>query len=83
MSALSVIIPSLVQALSSVIPEVGKLLLDKNPSLTVQLPVWLRVFPELRVVVAMKCQGDPVPPALMARLARCLGLPEGAADTVG
>jgi len=38
---------------------------------------------ELRVVVAMKCQGDPVPPALMARLARCLGLPEGAADTVG
>jgi hypothetical protein len=38
----------------------GKLLLDKNPSLTVQLPVWLRVFPELRVVVALRDPRDVV-----------------------
>lgn len=29
---------------------------------------------ELRVVIAMKCQGDPVPPTLLARLEQCLGL---------
>ncbi|HRY52048.1 MAG TPA: sulfotransferase [Candidatus Paceibacterota bacterium] len=38
----------------------GKLLLDKNPSLTVQLPVWLRVFPELRVVIALRDPRDVV-----------------------
>ena len=38
----------------------GKLLLDKNPSLTVQLPVWLRVFPELRVVIALREPRDVV-----------------------
>lgn len=30
---------------------------------------------ELRMVIAMKCQGDPVPPSLLARLEQCLGLP--------
>jgi tetratricopeptide (TPR) repeat protein len=38
----------------------GKLLLDKNPSLTVQLPVALRVFPELRVLVALRDPRDVV-----------------------
>lgn len=38
----------------------GKLLLDKNPSLTAQLPVWLRVFPELRVVIALRDPRDVV-----------------------
>jgi hypothetical protein len=38
----------------------GRLLLDKNPSLTVQLPVALRVFPELRVVVALRDPRDVV-----------------------
>jgi len=32
----------------------GKLLLDKNPSLTVQLPVWLRVFPNSAWVIALR-----------------------------
>jgi tetratricopeptide (TPR) repeat protein len=49
----------------SLLEEVGatttdKLLLDKNPSLTVQLPVWLRVFPELRVVIALRDPRDVV-----------------------
>jgi hypothetical protein len=38
----------------------GKLLLDKNPSLTAQLPVALRVFPELRVLVALRDPRDVV-----------------------
>lgn len=29
---------------------------------------------ELRMVIAMKCQGDAVPPGLIARLEACLGL---------
>lgn len=40
--------------------QTGKLLLDKNPSLTVQLPVWLRVFPELHVVIALRDPRDVV-----------------------
>jgi tetratricopeptide (TPR) repeat protein len=37
-----------------------KLLIDKNPSPTARLPLWLRVFPELRVVVALRDPRDVV-----------------------
>jgi tetratricopeptide (TPR) repeat protein len=38
----------------------GKLLLDKNPSLTAQLPTALRVSPELRVIIALRDPRDAV-----------------------
>jgi Tfp pilus assembly protein PilF len=38
----------------------GKLLLDKNPSPTGRLPVWLRVFPELKVLIALRDPRDVV-----------------------
>lgn len=38
---------------------------------------------ELRMVIAMKCQGDPVPPSLLARLQRCLGLDDGPTTPIG
>jgi hypothetical protein len=38
----------------------GKLLLDKNPSPTTKLRIWLRVFPELRVVIALRDPRDVV-----------------------
>lgn len=38
----------------------GKLLVDKNPSPTAGLPVWLRVFPELRVLIALRDPRDVV-----------------------
>ena len=38
----------------------GKLILDKNPSPTAKLRVWLRVFPELRVVIALRDPRDVV-----------------------
>jgi Tfp pilus assembly protein PilF len=38
----------------------GKLLLDKNPSPTARLPLWLKVFPELRVLVALRDPRDVV-----------------------
>jgi Flp pilus assembly protein TadD len=38
----------------------GKLLIDKNPSPTARLPVWLRVFPELRVLIALRDPRDVV-----------------------
>ena len=38
----------------------GKLLVDKNPSPTTRLPVWLRVFPELRVLMALRDPRDVV-----------------------
>lgn len=37
---------------------------------------------ELRMVIAMKCQGDPLPPGLVQRLEHCLGLELGA-DVTG
>ncbi len=37
-----------------------KLLVDKNPSPTARLPVWLRVFPELRVIIALRDPRDVV-----------------------
>jgi Sulfotransferase family len=38
----------------------GKLLLDKNPSPTARLPLWLKVLPELRVLVALRDPRDVV-----------------------
>ena len=38
----------------------GKLLLDKNPSPTARLPLWLKVFPELRVIIALRDPRDVV-----------------------
>jgi tetratricopeptide (TPR) repeat protein len=36
----------------------GKILVDKNPSPTARLPLWLRVFPELRVLIALRDPRD-------------------------
>lgn len=36
------------------------LLIDKNPSPTARLPLWLRVFPELRVLIALRDPRDVV-----------------------
>lgn len=36
----------------------GKLLLDKNPSPTARLPLWLKVLPELRVIIAIRDPRD-------------------------
>jgi len=38
----------------------GKLLLEKNPSLTSALPMWLRVFPDLHVIIALRDPRDVV-----------------------
>ncbi len=38
----------------------GKMLIDKNPSPTARLPVWLRVFPELKVLIALRDPRDVV-----------------------
>src|SRR6266446_4151676 len=38
----------------------GKVLVDKNPSPTARLPIWLRVFPELRVLIALRDPRDVV-----------------------
>jgi Flp pilus assembly protein TadD len=38
----------------------GKFLIDKNPSPTARLPLWLRVFPELRVIIALRDPRDVV-----------------------
>jgi hypothetical protein len=38
----------------------GKLILDKNPLPTSRLPIWLRVFPELRVLIALRDPRDVV-----------------------
>jgi tetratricopeptide (TPR) repeat protein len=38
----------------------GKMLVDKNPSPTARLPIWLRVFPELRVLIALRDPRDVV-----------------------
>ena len=41
-------------------PGSGSLLLDKNPSPTASLDVWLRLFPEMKVVVALRDPRDVV-----------------------
>jgi tetratricopeptide (TPR) repeat protein len=38
----------------------GKLLVDKNPSPTARLPLWLKVFPKLRVLIALRDPRDVV-----------------------
>jgi hypothetical protein len=38
----------------------AKLLLDKNPSPTMSLHVWLRLFPELKVIIALRDPRDVV-----------------------
>ena len=38
----------------------ARILLDKNPSLTMSLNVWLRVFPELKVIIALRDPRDVV-----------------------
>jgi tetratricopeptide (TPR) repeat protein len=38
----------------------GKVLIDKNPSPTARLPLWLRVLPELRVLIALRDPRDVV-----------------------
>jgi Flp pilus assembly protein TadD len=38
----------------------GKTLVDKNPSPTARLPLWLRVFPEVRVLIALRDPRDVV-----------------------
>jgi tetratricopeptide (TPR) repeat protein len=40
--------------------EGGKIMLDKNPSPTAKLKIWLRVFPELRVLIALRDPRDVV-----------------------
>ncbi len=38
----------------------GKLILDKNPSPTVKLRLWLKMFPEVRVLIALRDPRDVV-----------------------
>jgi hypothetical protein len=38
----------------------GKLLVDKNPSLTASLHIWLRLFPQLKVIIALRDPRDVV-----------------------
>jgi Flp pilus assembly protein TadD len=38
----------------------GKLVVDKNPSPTAKLPTWLRIFPELKVLIALRDPRDVV-----------------------
>jgi tetratricopeptide (TPR) repeat protein len=38
----------------------ARILLDKNPSPTMSLPFWLRVFPELKVIIALRDPRDVV-----------------------
>jgi len=49
-----------IQALRDDLPAdaAGKMLIDKNPSPTARLPLWLRVFPELRVLIALRDPRD-------------------------
>ncbi len=51
--------------IDSLLQELGpaardRFLLDKNPSPTARLPLWLRVFPELRVLIALRDPRDVV-----------------------
>lgn len=39
-------------------PIDGRVLIDKNPSPTSRLPIWLRVFPELKVLIALRDPRD-------------------------
>src|SRR5439155_25438989 len=41
-------------------PPSARVLLDKNPSPTASLHLWLRVFPELKVIIALRDPRDVV-----------------------
>ena len=41
-------------------PATWKVLLDKNPSATMLLHVWLRVFPEVKVIIALRDPRDVI-----------------------
>ncbi|MEO5916281.1 MAG: sulfotransferase [Luteolibacter sp.] len=51
-----------VQSLMREVPgeNPARMLLDKNPSPTSSLPVWLRVFPELKVIISLRDPRDVV-----------------------
>lgn len=38
----------------------GKLLLDKNPAITAWLPVWLRLFPQSKVIITLRDPRDVI-----------------------
>ncbi len=38
----------------------GRLRIDKNPSPTSRLPIWLRLFPELKIIIALRDPRDVV-----------------------
>jgi tetratricopeptide (TPR) repeat protein len=38
----------------------GRLMLDKNPSVTMSLPIWLRLFPASKVIIAVRDPRDVV-----------------------
>lgn len=41
-------------------PAGGRTFIDKNPSLTLRLPLWLRAFPEVRVIIALRDPRDVI-----------------------
>ncbi len=41
-------------------PPAGQLILDKNPSPTAALHLWLRIFPELKVLIALRDPRDVI-----------------------
>jgi tetratricopeptide (TPR) repeat protein len=41
-------------------PSQSKMVIDKNPSPTARLPIWLRVFPELRIIIALRDPRDVI-----------------------
>ena len=51
-----------VKSLLRELPEAppGRILLDKNPSPTMSLNLWLRIFPELKVIIALRDPRDVV-----------------------
>ena len=51
-------IRSLLREIPGVPPQ--RMLLDKNPSPTMSLNVWLRVFPELKVIIALRDPRDVI-----------------------
>ncbi|HEY3854423.1 MAG TPA: sulfotransferase [Verrucomicrobiae bacterium] len=59
---LNIIRRNYIQSLQSELgsPATGQLLLDKNPSPTARLRIWLRVFPELKVVIALRDPRDVI-----------------------
>ena len=46
----------------------AKILLDKNPSPTLALYLWLRIFPELKVIIALRDPRDVIISCLFQNL---------------